>query len=449
LTSFTPEYRLIVLRSRNPYQAVKQEPPAPEIISYLQSWWQWLEHHAPNKAILWLLAIGLPIGWVWWYWPEIKQRPFVKGILAALIPEPALPVAERGAYSVLLADLTGETDEQMVTNIADSLNGLEGVHAARLKRALPGDATPQTLSKARQYLRESGFDVLIWGHVIRHDDRSVPKLYLEHASAREETRLARQRRYELTESTLDLPPLFWSDLRAILELKITSDASVAYEPGTYKADRLRPVIEKIKRLTRSNDFSRWPQDTRAAIWQSAADSYAVLGEQSGEQEWLHHAIVTYREALAERTRERVPLDWAMTQNNLGNALLRLGERESGTARLEEAVAAYRAALEELTRERAPLQWARRRTATRYRGLAGARAARPGLSRRWRPTGQPLRSAPASACRCNGPRRRTTSATPYGRSASARAARPGLRRRWRPTGQRLRSAPASACRWTGR
>jgi exonuclease VII small subunit len=52
-----------------------------------------------------------------------------------------------------------------------------------------------------------------------------------------------------------------------------------------------------------------------------------------------------------------PLDWAMTQNNLGNALRVLGERESGTARLEEAVAAYRDALQEYTRERAPLQWA--------------------------------------------------------------------------------------------
>ncbi len=42
----------------------------------------------------------------------------------------------------------------------------------------------------------------------------------------------------------------------------------------------------------------------------------------------------------------MPLDWAVTQNNLGNALATLGERESGTARLEEAVAAYRAALAE-------------------------------------------------------------------------------------------------------
>jgi len=45
-------------------------------------------------------------------------------------------------------------------------------------------------------------------------------------------------------------------------------------------------------------------------------------------------------------RSRVPLDWAMTQNNLGAALVALGERESGTARLEEAVAAYRDTLKD-------------------------------------------------------------------------------------------------------
>ena len=47
-------------------------------------------------------------------------------------------------------------------------------------------------------------------------------------------------------------------------------------------------------------------------------------------------------------RPHVPLDWAATQNNLGNALRGIGARESGTAKLEEAVAAYREALKELT-----------------------------------------------------------------------------------------------------
>ena len=41
----------------------------------------------------------------------------------------------------------------------------------------------------------------------------------------------------------------------------------------------------------------------------------------------------------------MPLDWAATQNNLGNALLILAERERSTQRLKQAVAAYRAALE--------------------------------------------------------------------------------------------------------
>jgi len=82
-----------------------------------------------------------------------------------------------------------------------------------------------------------------------------------------------------------------------------------------------------------------------------------LGERESGTARLEEAVVAYRDALKERTRERVPLDWAATQYNLGNALSTLGERASGTARLEEAVAAYRDALKERTRERVPLGWA--------------------------------------------------------------------------------------------
>ena len=60
---------------------------------------------------------------------------------------------------------------------------------------------------------------------------------------------------------------------------------------------------------------------------------------------LERAVTAFCESLQECTRERVPIDWAGTQNNLANALQVLGERASGTTRLEQAVAAYRAALE--------------------------------------------------------------------------------------------------------
>ena len=66
-------------------------------------------------------------------------------------------------------------------------------------------------------------------------------------------------------------------------------------------------------------------------------------------------MAAFREALKERTRERVPLEWAATQNNLGTALRALGERESGTATLQQAVAAYHEALKEYTPEAVPYQ----------------------------------------------------------------------------------------------
>src|SRR5262249_56597958 len=49
--------------------------------------------------------------------------------------------------------------------------------------------------------------------------------------------------------------------------------------------------------------------------------------------------------------------WAMIQNNVGAVLVYLGERGGGTAKFEEAVVAFGEALKERTRERVPLDWA--------------------------------------------------------------------------------------------
>jgi tetratricopeptide (TPR) repeat protein len=88
-----------------------------------------------------------------------------------------------------------------------------------------------------------------------------------------------------------------------------------------------------------------------------AEALGRQGDEFGDSSALDDAVNRYKVLLNLRIRERAPLHWAMTQNNLGNVLRHLGERESGTARLEEAVVAYREALKEYTRKRVPLQWA--------------------------------------------------------------------------------------------
>ena len=68
---------------------------------------------------------------------------------------------------------------------------------------------------------------------------------------------------------------------------------------------------------------------------------------------MAQAVSAYRSALEVRTREQLPQDWAMTQNNLGNALKEQAIRTAGaqgTELLAQAVAAYRSALEVYTHE---------------------------------------------------------------------------------------------------
>lgn len=77
---------------------------------------------------------------------------------------------------------------------------------------------------------------------------------------------------------------------------------------------------------------------------------------------LSDAIKAYKAALTVRTRESLPMDmdWAMTQNNMGNALSQLQSRtgeEESVRLLSEAIEAYKAALTVITINNLPQLWA--------------------------------------------------------------------------------------------
>jgi tetratricopeptide (TPR) repeat protein len=119
--------------------------------------------------------------------------------------------------------------------------------------------------------------------------------------------------------------------------------------------RLEEAVATYRAALQDRPRARVPLDW-ALTQNNLGDALLTLGKRESGTARLEEAVAAYREALKERTRERVPPDWAATQNNLGTALQTLGERQSGTAHLKEAVAAYRAALEERTRARVPLDW---------------------------------------------------------------------------------------------
>ena len=139
---------------------------------------------------------------------------------------------------------------------------------------------------------------------------------------------------------------------------LTNEATALYRQGAEFGDNaaLLSAIERFQRLLTLASRERVPLDW-ATTQNNLGVALGTLGERESGTACLEEAVEAFRSALEERTRARIPLDWAMTQSNLGDALRVLGARESGTARLEQAVAACRAALEERTRARVPLDWA--------------------------------------------------------------------------------------------
>ena len=138
----------------------------------------------------------------------------------------------------------------------------------------------------------------------------------------------------------------------------TTRATQSYELGLQKGDNeaLGKAISLLREVTVGLGRERLPLQW-AMTQNNLGAALAALGERERSTGRLEEAIGIYRSVLEELTRRRVPLDWAATQNNLGNALASIGERQSGTASLQRAVQAYEAALLERTRERVPMDWA--------------------------------------------------------------------------------------------
>ena len=117
-------------------------------------------------------------------------------------------------------------------------------------------------------------------------------------------------------------------------------------------EKIASLRRELKELARERDPLLWAMtenDLGAAL--------LILGQRERDPKQFEDAIAAFREALQELTLEQSPAQWGMAQNNLATALATLGERENDAEKLEEAVNDYRDVLKEFTRERVPAQWA--------------------------------------------------------------------------------------------
>jgi tetratricopeptide (TPR) repeat protein len=313
---------------------------------------RWVLSRGWSGFIVVLLFVG------WWEWDHIEKLPFVQYALSLAVRKP-VPRASADKFAIAVAHLEDDTDRRDEKLLLAELEKFDGVDILQIDRTiqLPSGETEQEslvrgYAEARSLLQRSNAQVLLWGSVLHHDQRSA--LQLRWTIAPSETRRRGQTGRYLPDEDLTLPLVFWDDLTNILGLLVQSHLeTLRAGTGTYQVNRLKPFIAATRQLLAMQNI-HWQTKQRASVEFALAYALRVLGEQAGDNSALQEAIARSRFAGDQWTRSEAPLQWAMAQNNLGAALGILGERESGTQHLEEAVAVFRAALQERTRERVPL-----------------------------------------------------------------------------------------------
>jgi tetratricopeptide (TPR) repeat protein len=337
---------------------VSGEDKVPTLVDWVQ---QVIFQHFGIWGLVGLALVTAAV-FVWKHWGSVKTWPGIASVLAYLSRE-AIPRADPHRFSVAVAHLEDDNatcnHEKLIVRLLREFEGIQVLNFDRIisvKGPVPEEQERKGHETAREYLKKSQASILIWGSVLHYGGQTKPNLYL--TAAGEQVGKPKQYTPEIS-SEFRMPKVFWDDLSEVLRLVIaTQNTQFLAKAGHYVADRLPPFIERARSLLKASaDRPGWDADALGSTRVILADALQTLGDQSGQNEPLEAAVAAYRAALKEYTRERVPLQWATTQNNLGVALMRLGEREGDTARLEDAVAAYRAALAERTRERVPLQWA--------------------------------------------------------------------------------------------
>ena len=129
----------------------------------------------------------------------------------------------------------------------------------------------------------------------------------------------------------------------------------AYTIGTIdleRAEYMKIAINAYEEALNVYTLDRFPMDY-AMTQNNLGTAYRTLGEVEAKPENCKKAINACEEALKVRTLDRFPMDYAMTQNNLGNAYGTLGEVEAKPENCKKAINAYEEALKVFTKEEFP------------------------------------------------------------------------------------------------
>ena len=237
------------------------------------------------------------------------------------------PQPSKDSFRIVLCWLEEDSRGDDTENVARAFTSIEGVTLVRSARIVKAsgaaDDWHETMQEnAQAVLEDWNADLAVVGLVKKSKDVLslwfVPRLG-------DGTLRRGDQPYELDKATLGSD--FHDDLRTqltVLALAAVAPLAETETRGQVLEKGLTEATEKLATLLESAAIDK--PERRALLQGALGIALATLGERESGTARLEQAVEASRAALKELTRERVPLEWATTQNTLGGALWNLGER---------------------------------------------------------------------------------------------------------------------------
>ena len=196
-------------------------------------------------------------------------------------------------FVVLVADLQDDNNLVQTALLAEALEESGGLEVVRTGRTLVASGVQKDLKKSedtgQSWLSDKHAEVLVWGH---DTGSNLILRFLAHTGERTGRESGNRFGQEL-----ELPRNFEKVLgTALVAAALSHVAPATEQQGTYLASLLRPVATKLKTLLAAR-AAALPLETRANLHASLGLAAGVVGQQTGENNWLEEAVAAFRAAL--------------------------------------------------------------------------------------------------------------------------------------------------------
>jgi tetratricopeptide (TPR) repeat protein len=248
----------------------------------------------------------------------------------------------RYRFVVAFSHLEGDKGDKLMAQMTEALSKLDprlSVTAIVVNHRIPTSGQTQGMGHldALDIASTARANMLIWG---KASPEQIGPVYATDASYEEPFAGV----YLPADFTLpDLPGENFCD---VLQLVVATRSAAVLTDWSFEfGDALQPLIKKVRCMADDlHKTSSWSPEARARIEFVLGVASRISASKVHSHDALQNSTACFENSLRLWTRERNPLEWAMTQANLGRTLRKVFDSEYKQSVLEPALDSFKGAL---------------------------------------------------------------------------------------------------------